>query len=45
LFRVPATAGNGPAVRIDAAALAQLLAGVPRDEKMGAPDEKTRTRA
>lgn len=34
LFRVPATAGNGPAIRIDAAALAQLLAGVPRDEKI-----------
>lgn len=34
LFRVPAAApGGGPAVHIDAAALAQLLAGAPREEK------------
>jgi transposase len=45
LFRVPATPGAGPSIRIDAAALAQLLAGVPRDEKMRGPDEKTRARA
>lgn len=33
LFRVPTAPDSGPAIRINAAALAQLLAGVPRDEK------------
>jgi transposase len=34
LFRVPAAAPDGgPAVHIDATALAQLLTGVPREEK------------
>ena len=37
LFRPPAAPSSGAGVRIDAAALAQLLAGV-------AADEKTRTR-
>ncbi len=33
LFRLPDGAADAPAVRIDAAALGQLLAGVPVDEK------------
>jgi transposase len=33
LFRVPSGESERPSVRIDAAALSELLAGVPRDEK------------
>jgi len=45
LFRVPVGAGNSPVVRIDAAALAQLLAGVASNRKMHATDGKVHAQA